>query len=1163
MSKRVLAIGVGGSGKTALTILKERLEETYGRVPDNIVLLSLDTDDLREEDSFAGTKLNALLDERRREPEFRHVVSRPGVTMDTIFGDIASENVAPYMTWLEKDKLERILGPSERDIRGGAQQRRPVGRVAVFQRWKDPILSAITDGIARIYGEPEDQPRQLDDVRKEQSKRLVFIVGSVAGGTGSGFLIDVANLVRHAVQTNRTRWQSVDVSAIVVLPDAFSTYVNDMKDSSNLKPNSYAALREMDRFIRTHGAHLPYMIRYDEDIRSITWSTNQPLDHVYLVDTASPSAVGEFDLSGDPKTGVFPVIADFIMAHVDENMGDSMATLRANAGQHYNKEEGWMYSSFNVLTYLFPVDDVIESFSYRFLREMMARQFLPLTNRKTRSSVEDGALKEVERIFAESSIGGKVNPGVTQKAIAVTRKMTPDSIDPSWPGLFNLIALSETAFAEDYKDLDEWLAYIHDNLTPTKEGDYKHETYDEGYERLLDFGETAMDDCLGKQLDPDDEESREDGQWDRILARYRGALRQRFSEALDAALLSALNRRDPNSKMLAAARLPFAQAMVASLKAKLVEFKADLDKEYRTIRIDDRLRQINEQLRDTITWMYDTKDTKTRAILGKPEARKAQDAYIGLFYDKMQLSLHQRVYRVVLDVLNALGADEKDQDGQPSVLDQAALELENWQATLQEVDKILAHWERVHKQHREEKRQIRVRRYVTDDAFEDQLYRLPQHSGMVGSHVLGQVRGETGMVWQRKEEEDPLYYKLSTMWAQEALGPEEIARKFFAGAKDLFQIVRENVTIAERLASHSSPTGLVNYAKQVDQPFLRYNPASNGQKVLNHERYVSFNLSKANDEGREFLEEVYNTLRHQGFNVNTAAESLVACTVVEVARGVRLSAVDQFRGCEADYRRKLYEGREGLHLFPEEQVATGYEGRIESLGEPKNRLRPLAPEVVIAMGDEAKLKAFTLACAYGLIDRGRYTDKDGRESVEIFLTLNGRQMPLSQSTQVQELDPRFRTVAAEEQMARLYLNALQNFVLKATEKPGVPSEMVTTIVEDLARQGVSLGYIETPLTLSLLEVNGAINRFAEGLGPSPSEVPDRKKREADNSRRRVEQYLQPFLMEWVTGQAKDLDGNSRSGFKGSPARRVIDMGTVMHLILQEEIALLLNQASSR
>jgi len=1152
MPKRVLAIGVGGSGKAALTILKERLEETYGQVPDNVVLLSLDTDDLREGDSFAGTRLNPQYDERKREPEFRHVVSKPGVTMDTVFADIAQGRTSAFMYWLEKEKLDRMLGPSERDIRGGAQQRRPVGRVAVFQRWDNPISSSIVEAVTRVYGEPEEE-RPVDSVKVEQSKRLVFIVGSVAGGTGSGFVVDIANLVRHAVQSN-SKWQSIDVSAIIVLPDAFSAYTTRMNDPTNLKPNSYAALRELDRFIRTHSASLPYMIRYDTDIRSITWSTNQPLDHVYLVDTASPSTIGDADLGGDPMRGVFPVISDFIMAHVDGSLGDTVATNRANAGQHYDKEEGWQYSSFNVMTYIFPADDVIESFSYRFLREMVARQFLPIADKKTRALVEQDALKETEQVFYENTVRGRVNPGVIQKAIAVTRRMDPETPDASWPGLFNLISLSESAYTEDYQDLEGWLSYLSSNLIPTKEGEYKREDYDAGYTRLLNLSEQFMDDCLGPRIDPDDEEARLGGEWDKILGRYREALRLRFSEALDAALLDALNRRDPRAKMLAPARLVFTRAMVATLKDKLVRFKEILKGEYGQIDLDARIRQTSEELRNAITWMYDTKDSKTFALIGKPDARKAQDAYIGLFYDKMEMLLHQRIYRVVIDVLDALGAADYDQDKNPSVLDHAALELENWQATWQEVDKLLARWERTHEKNRADKKQVKVRRYLTNPEFEDQLYRLPEHSGMVGTRVLGQVRGETGMTWERVEETEPLGYKLVTMWTEEAKGAEKIAQGFFSGAKQLFQVVRESVNVADRVAAEfTSPASFVNVAGQVNEPFLRYHPAANG-KTMFHERYASFNLTHASDEARRFLEDARSTLRDQGMNIDVSAESQVACTVLEIARGARLNAVDQFTACEPDYRAKLYKGRESLHLFPEEQSTTDYEGRIETLGEPDNRQRPLSPELVVAMGDEAKLNIFTMACAYGLIQEGTFwNDETGQESTEIFLNLerngNVRRLPLSESRLVRELDPRFDAVTADEQLARLYLNALQNFVLKVTQKPGVPDQMVAQLVEHLKRMGVSLGHIENPFTVSVRDVSQGVRQVAEAVGPADEDESNLQRREALNARRRAERYLQPFLSDKV------------AGFKRSPAPRVRDMGTVMHLILQNEINRLLERAA--
>ncbi|MCA9873119.1 MAG: hypothetical protein KC441_05675 [Anaerolineales bacterium] len=1144
MPKRVLAIGVGGSGKAALTVLKERLIETYGQTPDNVVLLSLDTDDLREVDNFAGVQLEPQFDKRGREPEFRHVVSPPGITMDTVFADIANGRTAPYMYWLEKEKLERILTQTERDIRGGAQQRRPIGRTALYQKWSSPVYDSIESAIRRMYGNPEDDDRPVDAISIEKSKRLVFIIGSVAGGTGSGFFIDVANLVRHAIHSNNN-WQSIDVSGIIVLPDAFSSYTSTMDDPTNLKPNSYSALRELDRFNRIHSNQFPYMIRYGLDIRSITWSTNQPMDHVYLVDTASRSASSDTALTGNPMRGVFPVVADFVMAHVDQSLGDALATLRSNAGLHYDKGEGWIYSGFNVMTYLFPVDDVVESFTYRFLREMLSEQFLPLKDKKEDAQLEQVAIKEADRVFSENSIGGRVNPGVVQKAIAATRRVEPERPPMDWQGLFGMLALSDSVFAEDYQDLDQSLAYLSGNMLPSGAGDYKKESYTEGYVRLFNFGEQFMDDFLGPQLDPDDENSRLGGDWDKILAPYRDALVLRFAEAIDAALLDILNRRHPETKLLEPARLPYARRVLATLKNRLVSFRGLLEQEYREMGLDTRVRQVSEEVRENITWMQNTKDQR-KPIFGKADAIKAQEAYTGAVVYKMELVLHQRVYRTVLDILDALGAADQDKDGNLSVLDQVALELENWQATFTEVFTIVRKWEQLHDENREAKKRVRVRRYLTDEAFEKQLYQQREHWGTVYPRVMGQVRGQRGINWQRTDETEPLQYKLITTWGEEAEGASQIASKFFVGVKDLFQVVRQSVTAADRIAqAFTSSSHFVNTSQQIVEPFLRYNPAGNGKEMF-HERYVSFNVGKATDAARKFLSEAGTTLGDNGFTVDNRAESLVACTVVEVARGVALRAVDQFVACEPDYRNKLFKGRESIHLFPEEQVATDYEGRIEGLGDPDNRQRPLSPQVVITMSNELVLKAFTLACGYGLIYDGQFFDPDtGAETTEILLrlTANGRErtLPLSQSRVVREIDPRFAGVDPEEQIARLYLNALQNFNLKVIEKHGVPPQMVATLVDNLNRRGVSLGHIENPFTLRLRDINQAVRDFTDKLGPTDQEETDRRRREARNAQRRMEQYLLPFLR------------NKVQRFERSPLPAIVDMGTVMHLILHEEV----------
>ncbi len=1141
MPKRVLAIGVGGTGKACLTLLKERLIETYGQVPDEVTLLAFDTDNLHSTDTFTGVCLNPNEDKGGRPPEFVYIDSPPGVTLDTVFADITSGYSADYMNWLEKEKLEHTLSPSDRNIRGGVQQRRPLGRVALFLRW-NIIHESIVDAIAHMYDEPGVEPSAKATAKDE---RLIFIITSASGGTGSGFFIDVANLIRSAVQSD-VNWQSIDVAGIIALPDAFQSYTSFIEDPSNLKPNSYATLRELDRFIRSHTASTPYMIRYGADESSITWSTNQP--HVYLVDTTSRGASQEFNLAGDPMRGVFPVIADFIMAHVDQSLGKAMSTLRSNAGYHY-VGASWPYSGFNLISYILPVADIISSFSYRFLRQLLARQFLPLLDKNKQVQLDMEALQHTESVFSQNSIGGHINLGLVLKSIAATHHKDPEQPDVSWPSLFNMIALPDSTFAEDYQTLKDGLAHLSSTLIATGKADYKKESYADGYNRLMKFGDYYMDECLGFRTDSYNEEARliKEGQWGIILGRYQDELFKRFAVAVDAALLDILNKRDPKSSWLLPYRLPFARSVVAALQQKLVDFKEVLTVEYGYLDIDLHLRKTAKELRNAIAWMQQTKDNRPPLIsFGRAEALKAQDAYISLFLDKMELTMHQLIFKTVLDVLDALGAADKDQAGNKSVLSLAALELEKWETVFKDVNKLLTKWAKEHDKNRAEKRRVKVRRYLTNDEFEDEFYRQREHSGSVGWHVLGKVRAQKGITWGRIEEHVPLQYKMVNVWAKETREAEKIAYRFFTGVKELFQVVRENTSVADRIATvFSSPAAFVNKVGEVNEPLLRYQPALN-DKQMAQERFVSFNLDKTvENKSRDFLEQAIDTIGNQMYSsIDAKAESQVACTVVEVARGCRLAAVDQFVACEPDYRNKLEQGQERLHLFPEEQIATQYEGRIDALGEADNYQRLLSPELVLAMGDDSKLKTFTLACVVGLIEKGHYIDHEtGLEATELFLDLRkggfDHCFPLSQSRLVFKLNKNLRVLRVEDQEAYFYLDALQCFALKVTQKQGIRAGMTEVMVEQLERHSVNLR-IENPFTLSLTDVTRAINYVFEDLLLSEAKELNQHQRDVLISRRRLEK-MQSFLSAKV------------EGFKKHPDQRIKDMGTVMHLILQSEI----------
>lgn len=1132
MAKRALIIGVGGTGKTALTVLKERLEETYGAVPDSVNLLCFDTDHLRAMDEFAGTQLNMQVDATRgRESEFQQVISPAGITMNQVFDDLRGGKTTAFMNWLEHAKLDRILSAEDRTIIGGAQQRRPIGRTALFLRYA-PIMTSLSAAIGKMYGEAGSEAGSVSQQEEERSRRLIFIVSSVAGGTGSGMFLDIANLVRAALERNS--WTSVSMSAVIVLPDAFSGLIQQMKDPTNLKPNSYAALRELDRFMRAHSRELPYPIRYYSDTQSHTKCGVQLFDHVYLVDTTSRSGVGAFDLGRDPQLGVFPAMADFLAAHVDDALGDAIATQRSNAGLHYFKPDGRLYSSFNVLTYIFPVDDVVESFSYRFLRdELLADYFLPPADTRKAAELQRTAQEAVATQMSAATVAEKSNTHLLPGILAATRRVDPTPIRTDWESFLSLLSLSEEAFAADEKYLRDTLQYLKTQLVPTPQSG-RGESFAQGYERLQNLGRDFDDRYMGLKTDSDREETRAGGEWDQILDRYLDAHRQRFLELLDGWLLATLNGRGEGDLLLES-RVAYAEQFLLALRDRVRSFRNLLMSRWQEQQSDEKRRRTNSDVMKALAAMDRTKRSRYFPPLAtKP--LEAQQSYVNAKLQQAEASLQARLYREVLEVCDTIAGD-LDSRKRPSIANLALQQVAQWRTTMSEVDGLLKERQRKHESDREKKARVTVRRYASNPEVEEALYRVYVEG--VRKAVLG-VTPETqlkGLNWARLTADTALDYEVQTWLRERAMGTREIAGKWFAGVKQLFGELRNGATVAERLAAEiGNPSKFVGDCQGIlGEPLLRYNPSLNAYHPQK-ETYVFLNVGeRANDRTRSFFQRAGNSFGNAQPKVEYSdrSESLVSCTVLLIARGFKLEGVEQFNGeWSTEYRNKLASGFESIHIFPEEQNATEYERRLETLQEATQRLRSFAPELVVTMGSEVWLRAFAKATAYGLIQPGEYEDPEtGEGRTEIYLTMsnNGTEQKylLSQSTRIGELETNFTTLTAEPKRARLFLNALQNFVVRQAD-----------VYNPTAR-------------IDILQVNAAVKRKETSLVVDGGDA-------AAHRRYRIA-FLKDFIErqraenEIVPNEPKAWWSGALQVMKASPDPKIKDMGALLHLLLREEI----------
>lgn len=226
--KKTLYIGLGGTGIAALLKVKKCFIDSYGEIPPMIGFLAIDTDMAaynKEVTSNLGDviKLNhselLVCTVKHALPTYR---SNP----------VAYDWVPPRNV----NNLQNIAGL-------GAGQVRSNGRFIAYFNY-NAIQSSISSAITKIHQLIPNTSKYTVDTNKDgvEYATTINVFASVAGGTGSGMLIDTLCLVNKAMKDMALQYS---LYPWIVLPEIFKA-MNNGPAMANVRYNAYGAIRSLD-----------------------------------------------------------------------------------------------------------------------------------------------------------------------------------------------------------------------------------------------------------------------------------------------------------------------------------------------------------------------------------------------------------------------------------------------------------------------------------------------------------------------------------------------------------------------------------------------------------------------------------------------------------------------------------------------------------------------------------------------------------------------------------------------------------------------------------------------------------------------------------------------------------------------------------------------------
>jgi hypothetical protein len=389
-----LVIGLGGTGAIVATHVKKELMESTNTWPlKEVKILVFDTDTNAAKSATVGASgqiraggLTTGGVQLREGGEFHYV----GGFVKPLVEQVARGDHKHIGRWFQADAYlkELSLPDSMYNLNVGAGQFRQFGRLAVFKDMNDAsarkVYNTISDAMSKIkQGNPTLKGLE------------VFIVGSVAGGTGAGMFADVAHLVRKISELPNVQLQGkVQIRGYLVLPDAFSRSIG-VDNLKEMQARAFAAMRENRRFTVNFDHERGYPIPYRESGADPVWNGSvkgQLFDLLYYIDGQGGQAA-----TASLKDGVAPSLADAISSAIDGDAGPAFSSYVVNVKAVYAGRIGRRilapktptFGALGTYSIVFPIYHIVESWTHDLARQLLDQMLAP-TSFDSRSGIPTG-----------------------------------------------------------------------------------------------------------------------------------------------------------------------------------------------------------------------------------------------------------------------------------------------------------------------------------------------------------------------------------------------------------------------------------------------------------------------------------------------------------------------------------------------------------------------------------------------------------------------------------------------------------------------------------------------------------------------------------------------------------------------------------------------------